>query len=456
MLHHLTPAFLAEATGGTLFAPADTPLTSVVIDSRRVTDGSLFVAIPGQRVDGHDYVEGAIAAGAACALVQRPISSSLPHVLVENTSLALGRLARAHRGALSPITVGVTGSVGKTTTKQLISSVLATDAPTLYTEGNLNNELGLPLTLLSLTDQHRYAVLEMGMSERGEIAYLSEIAKPDIGVITCIGTSHIESLGSREAIAQAKLELVCGLSADGTLILNGDEPLLAGYDALYVGFEPHGERFLRIDHTEKTENGTLFLLSDELGRRYPAATVPGSGSHLVLDAALAYATGLVAGLSPEQIVRGIATFQNTGMRQHIEPFGGLRLLIDCYNAAPESMRAALSVLKEEKKDGRGIAVLGDMLELGSYSPALHEQVGRDAYESGVDLLLTFGPLSFAIAKGAIDAGMEEERVWSFPDTSRPEECAEALKRLCRDGDTILFKASRGIALERVIKAFKEI
>ncbi len=454
---HLTAAFLAAATKGTLFAPEDTVIRGVSIDSRNVKDGDLFVAIAGERTDGHAYVQQAIDAGASCVLVSRPIDPSLPHVLVDNTTAALGRLAHAYRTSLSPITVGVTGSVGKTTTKQLISCVLSVKYRTHRTEGNFNNELGLPLTLLALTEQDEAAVLEMGMSAIGEIEYLSRLALPDIGVITCIGTSHIENLGSRERIRDAKLEIRAGMKPDGTLVMNGDEPLLQGIEnAVYVGFQPEGKQKRTIKNLRSTEDGTAFDLEDESGNILRDLTIPGTGSHLAFDAALACVVGQLCGMSEAQIKLGLSQFQNTGMRQMIEVFGGITLINDCYNAAPESMKAALNVLRELPAGGKRIAVLGDMLELGSYANALHFQVGAYAASSGVDRLVTFGPLSALIAEGAAASGMPQESILSFSDVSDPESVASALRGLASPSDAILFKASRGTALERVINQYKEM
>lgn len=454
----LTLSSLAAASGGIAHAPDSTSVSGIAIDSRKVKQGDLFVAIPGTQADGHNYVRQAVLAGATCLLVSRPVDSDLPYILVDDTVAALGRIAHAYRKTLSPLTVGVTGSVGKTTTKQLIASVLSTVYRTHRTSGNFNNELGLPLTLLALTKEHQAAVLEMGMSQIGEIEYLSRLAMPDIGVITCIGTSHMEALGSRERIRDAKMEILLGMSATAPLVLDGDEPLLrVGYEnAIYVGFEPTGDKYRRISNLRSDSGRLFFDLTDESGRTVSDLSVPGAGAHLAKDAAMAYTVGQIASLPEDAIRKGLRSFENTGMRQKVTRHSGITFITDCYNAAPESMTAALRVLHELGTDGKRIAVLGDMLELGRFSDSLHEKIGRTVFEEDCDLLFTFGPLASAIASGARSAGMKAEGIYSFPDISAPDALAEALKNAAKPGDTLLFKASRGIAMERVIDAFQAL
>lgn len=452
----ITAKFIADAVGGQCFLPEQTEIHGVCIDSRKVQKGDLFVALAGERADGHTYAAQAVAKGAACILACKPLPSDLPHIMTDDTVAALGRLAHAYRMTLSPLTVGVTGSVGKTTTKQLISAVLSASFRTHHTEGNFNNELGLPLTLLSLRPEHEAAVLEMGMSARGEIDYLSRLSEPNIGVVTCIGTSHIEALGSREGIRDAKMEILNGLKENGEIILSGDEPLLSGYErAIYVGFAPQGKRFWKITDMRVRDGGTAFDLLSHEGEQVSDLFVPGVGAHLVADAAMACVVGRLAKMTWEDIAQGLLTFENTGMRQRIESFDDVTLIIDCYNAAPESMKASLNVLANTAGTRR-IAVLGDILELGSFSDSLHESVGKYVALGKADLLFTFGHASLHIAKGALVGGMPESAIRSFPDITQPELLAKELKSIIQPHDTLLFKASRGIALERVIQAFKEI
>lgn len=447
---------LAQVMHGLLVGDAD-EVTGFAIDSRKVRQGDLFVALKGENTDGHKYVGAAFGAGAACALLSKaPLAYPGPYILVDDTAAALGRLARAYKNEIAPFTVAVTGSVGKTTTKQMIASILSQAMPTLRTEGNFNNELGLPLTLLSLTPEHKGAVLEMGMSMVGEIEYLSTIASPDVGVVTCIGTSHIENLGSREAIRDAKLEIVKGMNENGVLILNGDEPLLRGRNAIYVGYAPQGKHTWTILPGEETDKGSRFSIVSENGSSVNDLFVPVLGKHNVADAALACVAGLVSGCTPEQCRAGLASFENTGLRQRFSEHKGLTLIADCYNASPESMEAALNVLASQKKEGRRIlAVLGEMRELGSFSPALHERVGIYAAKIGVDLLFTFGEMGKKIADGALAGGIAAKDVWVNPDPDNPELTASQILSQAKEGDVILFKASRALALERVISIIKE-
>lgn len=451
---------IAAAAEGKLFARVDRLVSSITTDSREVEEGSVFVAIKGERLDGHQYIGKAFENGAACVLC-----SELPDgaesenlILTGDTVRALGAIAAAHKAELEPLTAAVTGSVGKTTTKQFVYSVLSAKFNTHKTDGNFNNEIGLPLVLLKLTPEHEALVLEMGMSYRGELSRMTRLARPDIAVITNIGTSHIENLGSREGIRDAKLEIREGLKPNGTLILNGDEELLAGIDkAVYVSMAGSRKADFRVlGYREITlangEAGTSFDLGTPDGTDEDLR-IPVIGAHNVLDAAFAYAVGYVAGLTRDEIRRGLGSFQNTGMRQKFIDFNGVTLIEDCYNASPESMSAALAVLRSvsEKRSGKSVAVLGEMRELGSYGAALHRKVGGYAVENGVDALLTFGEAASEIAAGALEHGMDPRAIFSFGDLSRPELVSGALSELLSTGDTALFKASRAVELERVIK-----
>ena len=443
---------LAEAAHGTLFCTKEEKITGFTLDSRTVRPGDCFLAIKGEHTDGHQYMERAWQAGASLAIASRQPDAMPPAgnlLLTDDVTAALGRIAHAHRMTLSPLTVAVTGSVGKTTTKQMIASVFSADRPTLATAGNFNNELGLPLTLLSLRPEHRAAVLEMGMSARGEIEYLSLLAQPDIAVITCIGTAHMEALGSREAIRDAKMEITAGLKPGGTLILNGDEPLLAGIDrAVYVSLTNPASDF-RADHIRVRDGSSLFDLHTPSGT-IRSLEVPVIGTHNVFDAALACAVGITAGIGEETLRRGLLSFENTGMRQRITTVGGITIIEDCYNACPESMTASLRVLNNfGHKSGRLIAVLGDMRELGKTSPELHREIGRICVSQQIDLIFTFGKDAAQIAKGALDQGKDPQEVFVNPDVNSPEKTADALLNILKKGDTVLFKASRAVALERI-------
>ncbi len=448
---------IANAAGGTLYGEENAIVTALTTDSREVTPGSVFVAIRGETADGHAYIEKAVAMGAACILCDRLPEKLPPCALIhtDDSVKALGRFAAAYKRQIAPLTVAVTGSIGKTTTKEFIAAVLSERYQTLKTPGNFNNHIGLPLTMLSLSEADRAVVLEMGMSARGEIEYLSSLAAPRIAVITNIGTSHIEHLGSREGIRDAKMEIVTGMEQGGALILNGDEPLLAGVPgACYVSRTNPSANFY-ISAVEQTENGSAFDLTvgDEL---YESIVIPAIGEHNVLDAAYAFAVGRLVGMGEYEIRRGLMNFRQTGMRQNLYPVRDFWVLEDCYNAAPESMQAALKVLSQvaEGKGGRKIAVLGEMRELGSYSVTGHRTVGKAVAEMGVDLLFTFGKEASPIANGAEDSGLPAVKILRFDDLNAPEALAATLKSVLMPSDTVLFKASRAVALERVIAQLK--
>ena len=428
-------------------------ITSVATDSRETDAGTLFAAIKGERMDGHDYISKAAETGLGCALVSKqPQDSEVSYITVDDTVEALGRLASEYRKLFDMKVVGVTGSVGKTSTKEMVYDVLSERFRTVRTEGNHNNNIGLPMTLLNIPEDTEAAVIEMGMSGFGEISYLSKIASPDVALITNIGSSHIEKLGSREGIAKAKLEIKEGLKKGGRLILNGGEPLLAGEDALYVGRSDNcGVRIT--SSSSDGEKNTFTLEGEGVSGEY---MIPVLGEHNVFNAAMAAAAGHTLGLGKEEIARGIAKYRTTGMRQKITEWGSRTFLEDCYNASPESMAASVRVLAEvaKKRSKRAVAVLGNMLELGAYSPEGHRRTGQSAAEAGIDMLVTFGSDALYIAKGAADAGMDPGRIFSFYDTADVSKIGDFLINETGGGDVVLFKASRGIKLERVMEYIK--
>lgn len=466
----LTPAEIAEAVGGRLEmaggegTSALTVVSSVSTDSRDCPEGTLFVAIRGERTDGHAYLADVCRRGAACALVSyiprdAVFSRPFPCIVVEDTVRAVGLLARAYRTRSSCRIAAITGSVGKTTTKEFVAAVLSQKFKTYKSSGNHNNELGLPLVLLGMPAECEWAVLEMGMSALGEIDHLTRIARPDIALITNIGTSHLEYLGSRENICRAKMEIVNGLKSDGTLLLNGDEPLLAAHRG-----DSHSPQFVSLQDPSADfyasaiscrDNGQTFCLT-HAGKTIRDLTIPVLGEHNVYAAAFACAVGLTGGLSEEEIRRGLAGFVNVGGRQNLSECGGIAILDDCYNASPESMRAALKVLDQlsrQRGGARRVALLGDMRELGRDSRALHTEVGRFA-ASCTDLLFTFGVLAMNIADGAEEAGMSKDSVFSVTDMDH-ESCGKALLSRLRPGDILLVKASRAMEEEKIIAYIRE-
>ena len=450
---------IAEITGGEVIGNPEIKIQSVSTDSRETMQNDLFVAIRGERLDGHAFVGMAFVNGAKAALVDRPgdLGEGRNLVLVSDTTVAFGKLAKALKDEISPISVAVTGSVGKTTTKQFIYSVLRCKYTTEKSDKNYNNEIGTPITMLSMKHNCEAAVFEMGMSAKGEISYLTNLVEPDIGVITNIGTCHIEHLGSRERIRDAKLEIIEGIKKGGKLILNGDEPLLTGVElpqdlqAFYVSANSENADF-RICNLRQGERETVFDIVYPEGIAKDIAA-PALGIHIALDAAFAFAVGYLLGIPVEDIKKGISDYEPVGMRQNIVCHDGITFIHDYYNASPESMKASLSVLLQYAKlsGGRAVAVLGDMRELGELSRSLHEEVGKSAKELGVDLLFTFGNEASAIADGAEANGMSAGAVYRFTDLDNVCAFGNAVGAAIKCGDAVLLKASRAVALERVIK-----
>ena len=447
---------IAQITNGELFYSSSQTIKNISLDSREIREGTLFIAIKGERFDGHDYIGKAFDDGAACILAERiPYKVKGNVILVDSTLAALASIARYYREKVNPLTIAVTGSVGKTTTKQFVYAVLNKKYKTHRTEMNYNNEIGLPLTILKMKKDVEALVVEIGMYFKGEISNLSKTASPDIGIITNIGTSHIENLGSREGIRDAKMEITDGIRPGGKLILNGDEPLLCGVkDAIYVGIENEN-----VDY--KAENITQDFSGITFDIRHPDGVckqvrINVLGMHNVLNATLAYATGKIAGMRDDDIVSGLLEFENVAMRQNIYEFANKTFIEDCYNASPESMKAALEVLQTTAKThgGKRIAVLGNMLELGAFSKELHEEVGKVVVNANVDTLYCFGIDAGFIGQGAAKAGMPAENIILIPDISTETELGSALKNNLQPGDNVLFKASRGVKLERVIEYLK--
>ena len=430
----------------------DITITGVQLDSRHVKPGDLFVAIMGEKADGHDFVSMAAKNGARAALVSRPVEAEIPTILVSDTIRAYGDLAAAYRERAGVTVIGITGSVGKTTTKEMTACMLSRTYHTARTEGNHNNNLGLPMTILDMPDDTEVAVLEMGMNHFGEMAYLTSIARPDIAIITNIGTMHIEHLGTREGILQAKLEIMRGMPDDGAGVFNGDEPLLWNIRAIgkhkkyYYGIENHACDVTATDIVE-LDDGVRFVVHG-FGQQFELF-VPMLGRHAVYNALAATTVGLLLGVKPEQIQARFSSFHNTGMRQKIYVKNGVTIIEDCYNAGPESTEAALDVLAGIKTDGRRIAVLGDMLELGNRSAAEHYRIGRLAVGKA-DLLLTYGEHSVRTLTGAITGGMNPKNTDHF-DTH--EDMAHMLKMRVSEGDVVLFKGSRGMRMEKVLQLF---
>ncbi|MBQ8687974.1 MAG: UDP-N-acetylmuramoyl-tripeptide--D-alanyl-D-alanine ligase [Ruminococcus sp.] len=434
-------------------APLEADITEISTDTRNLPEGCLFLALRGARFDGHSFAKRAVEEGAVAVVVEYEIEGC-PCIVVPDTRRALLQIAAYYRKKFTPILAGVTGSVGKTTTKEMIAVVLSAAYETLKTQGNLNNEIGLPKTLMELNASHEAAVIEMGMSDFGEIHRLSCTTQPTIGVITNIGFSHIENLKSQAGILQAKLEILDGMAEHAPLIVCGDDPRLAPLKAqlsrpVYTYGIENEDADVRAVNIQAEDNSTSFEIAEH-GEIICKVTLPCVGMHNVLNALAAYCVGILADITPEQIAAALATYKTVGFRQNIEQHGSYTVIADCYNASPDSMRAALQVLKEMKSSGRKAAVLGDMLELGDLSRKLHEIVGDMTLVSGADQIFCYGTEAQHIAKTASAGGA------SVFHTEDKIELCSAIRAYLRPGDLLLFKASWGMHLEDCIKEiFKE-
>ena len=451
----LTCAEIIEASGGFLESGASGAVfTDVSTDSRSTKSGDLFIPIIGRRHDGHDFIRSSFEAGAAGVLTQKDIGPAPGKTVirVKDTLKALRDIAGFYRKKFKLPVVGVTGSVGKTSTKDMIACVLGRKYKVLKTEGNYNNEIGLPLSIFNLDSSHEAAVFEMGMSGFGEISRLASIAKPDIAVITNIGLSHVEKLGSRQNILKAKMEILEGLPQNGLVVLNGDDNLLYGLKDLLrfkVVFYGMGEGldYQAYNIRNAGERGTYFEIT--LGNTDAAIHVPVPGVHNIYNALAAIAVGFELKVSPEEIIRGISEFSPGGMRMNIISHKGFKIINDAYNASPQSTESAICVLRDIGRGGRTFAVLGDMLELGEYSEKAHYDAGRFAAENRIEYIIAVGKNSRLIAQGALDAGAVPANVKSFDSNMR---AFEFVKNLISEGDTVLVKGSRGMKMEEIVNA----
>ncbi|MBO7251531.1 MAG: UDP-N-acetylmuramoyl-tripeptide--D-alanyl-D-alanine ligase [Oscillospiraceae bacterium] len=416
-------------------------------DTRVLKPGQLFIVLQGAR-DGHDFIPAAMEKGAAAVLCSRKVGD-YPAIYVDDPRTALGDIAREALKALKAKVVAVTGSVGKSTTKEMIAAVLETTYRVSKTPANHNNDIGMPMAILAMPEDTQVAVLEMGMNHFREIAYLSNIAYPDVAVIINIGTVHMEYLGSREGIRQAKMEIVEGMNEKGLLLLNGDDTMLRHLDKVpeqritYIGTSDGCD----IRGKDVSQDGDVLSFRVEAGKLDLPVKLQLEGEHYVCDALAAATVGLKLLVPSEKIIQGLAGFRNISGRQEMIQWEGCTLINDCYNAAPESMEASLKVLGN--KSGRRIAVLGDMLELGSAASAEHFKIGRIAAQKA-DLLFAIGAQAGRILDGAITGGMNSGSVQIFENR---EDLTRALKAAAAPGDTILFKASHGIHLELVLADF---
>lgn len=467
----LCAAEIAEAVGGRLMTYFDASdrdeQNAISTSSADGGRGVIFCAIKGARADGHDYIADAIKLGSTCFICERVPESAAEvgkpfcAIVVEDTIKAIGALASYYRSFSTAKFVGITGSVGKTTTKEFIYAVASAAFKTHKTLGNYNNELGLPLTIFGIEPEDRVVVLEMGMSDLGEIENMTKIARPDIAVITNIGTSHLASLGTRENICRAKMEIRLGLPEDGVLILNADEPLLfTQYEELQKKpklmsvYNRFGD-FRAVNIRQKVDGIVYDLIYSN--KAVTNVEIPALGKHNVYNSLAAYAVGIHLGMTDEQIRRGLLAFVSADKRQNVYDVGGITVIDDCYNASPESMRAAIDVLTSmaAKKNTRAAALLGDMLELGDYSRLMHVQLGQYAAQMQIDKLFCYGMMADIVAESAIKKGIRADNVFVCVDTRDAQGMADMILQTLDPGDILLVKASRGIQAERIIECMKK-
>lgn len=457
-MKELTLAQIAEACGGTLIGGNEAKeytVTGVEIDSRRVKAGDLFVAIPGEKVDGHKFIPDVLKKG-AYALSQQSLDVDGTYILVEDTVTAMKRLARFYRNTLDIKVVGITGSVGKTSTKEMIASVLGTKFRVHKTQGNFNNGIGLPLTIFQIEKEHQVAVLEMGISEFGEMHELADMAQPDIMVITNIGLCHLENLKTRDGILKAKTESFAHLKPDGVVILNGDDDKLstveqvAGRKPVFYGIKGRNLCETSVCADAVTEHGLEGMTAEfHTPQGDMEVFIPIPGEHNVYNAMAATCVAEQLGLSMDEIKCGIAAASTISGRTNLIHTKGMTVIDDCYNANPVSMKASLDVLS--KAGGRKIAVLGDMGELGEDEQQLHYEVGTYAGTLPIDLLFCVGTLSGKLAEGA----KKQNPALTVKHYGTREEMTEELLATVKEGDAVLVKASHFMEFPKVVAALTE-
>lgn len=450
---------IVTATKGRLIAGAGTlPCTGLSIDTRKIEKGQLFVAIRGAHFDGHEFLADARAAGASALLVQSgtAVPAGEPAIEVDNTERALGDIAAWWRRRFAIPRVAITGSNGKSTTKEMTAAIAGALGPVLKTEGNFNNLIGLPLTIFRMTDEHRVAILEMGMNAPGEIRRLAEVANPTVGLITNVTAAHLERLHTVETVAKAKGELFETMNADAIAVVNGEDrwvrDLARGRAGRRIVFGMQNDFDVRFLHMETTGLDRMDLKIAVMGRELSVA-LPVPGAHNVMNALAAVAVGVALGVDPGEAAERLAHFRPMAMRmERIQLANGARVVNDSYNANPESMKAAFRTVGSAKRAGRFVAALGDMLELGESSAALHRQVGEAAAQMGVGLLYLGGDFADETAAGARAGGLPDSAI--VVCAGGAEEIGRLLEEELRAGDVLLVKGSRGMRMERVVEQLK--
>lgn len=445
-----------EMCGGCCSFPAkllNLEISGISTDSRTIKPSELYIALRGESLDGHDYISSAITNGAAAILASKPLSFvqgvPIPVILVEDTLEALWKIAASYLQNHRKPVIAVTGSVGKTSTKEMIASVLSQQFNTQKSKGNFNNQIGMPLSILSLMDVQDVLIVEMGMRGLGEIRILTQIAKPSIAVITNIGLSHIERLGSQANILRAKLEIIEGLSEDGILILNANDPHLRlspfsiHQRIVTIGIETPAD-YRAYDIINQGEDGVQFKIN-LFGNTYNPH-IHAIGTHHVTNALFGIACGIEMGMGPEDILTGIAKYQQGSMRFQITEKDGIRFIDDTYNASPDSMKAALQSLCSLSKEGRTFAVLGNMLELGEVAPTAHYELGQLCLSLGIQYALLMGDHALDVGRG-----IGNPKLYQVFQTH--EEIVAFLKETLQAGDLVLLKGSRALHMEKVLAQF---
>jgi UDP-N-acetylmuramoyl-tripeptide--D-alanyl-D-alanine ligase len=444
-MEKMTIGEIAAACGGRLIGKPEQQeywIDTVTIDSRKALPGSLFIAVKGERLDGHDYIDDAYGNGAACAVSEIPLERT-PYILVKSTIAALGDMAAYYRSKMPARVVAITGSVGKTTAKEMIAGVLAQKYNVLKTQGNFNNEFGLPQTVFTIEAHHDVAVLEMGMSGFGEIHNLSRIAQPDVGVIMNIGESHIGNLGSRDGIFRAKCELFDFMSKDALIVLNGDDDKLVTLrDGRKVFFGRDAQCDARLVRIIRADMGGTAFVADVLGETMELF-VPKPGEYLIYPALAAAAIGKKMGLTAEMIRCGIESFVPVGMRMHMIRTARITIVNDAYNACMQSILAGAETLRHAP--GRKVAIIGDILELGEFGPDIHFETGRRIGALGLDLVICVGTLAAHMCEGAKETSGGAVAYYPTQDALFSD-----IRDLIADGDTVFVKASRGMQFENIV------
>lgn len=444
---------IAKACNGTLTKPecADISINSITTDSRKACKDCLFIPLKGERADGHDFILQTFESGVACSLSEKEIDTDKPVIMVESCYQAIKDIAEYYRSLFDIPVIGVSGSVGKTSTKEMIYAVLNQSFSVHKTQGNFNNELGVPLTIFGLEEHHQVAVIEMGISDFGEMTRLSKIVKPTICVITNIGDCHLENLGDRNGVLKAKTEMFTYRDKNGAIFLNGDDKHLSTVTTVdnttpvMYGLNSSNKYYAEnIDNQGvKGISCTLCTPKDKI-----SVNIPAIGTYMVANALVAVAIGEYLGMSSEDIAKGVESYKTVGSRDGVIENGYITIIDDCYNANPVSVKGGIDTLSNFK--GRKVCILGDMKELGTNSKQLHYSTGEYVKDKNIDILVAIGSDAIDIAKGAKGGNTEVIYFETVP------QALEDLKKIVNKGDTILVKASRAMKLENVVNALKEI